>query len=307
MSRKGVVLSFLVSAGFGIALVVQGLFIQEPISMFPSQEECGIHNTINYEFASDQWNPTWFRARYFYVDAGTPVDIDLATKLHKKWIYLPTLDIENKSTSALFDSAPPQSDILMEVSEVLFFEKPETVLFQAQADHPLQMYIDGALLESDQEVILSPGLHHWTARIRLSKDLPLNMSFAMKKSSGGSKENWRAGEDHGFSFRFGSNRTALRLPVHKLFSSGSVEPSPYADDYIQDLWFGINEGRFLGRIVIEVHNKDGGIPLSQNRALEIAKELVERGSPSKLITVQGYGSHWLHESSDGYIDILLLH
>ena len=76
---------------------------------------------------------------------------------------------------------------------------------------------------------------------------------------------------------------------------------------LQDLWFGINEGRFLGRIVIEVHNQDGGMSLSQSRALALAKWLVEKGSPSKLITVQGYGDYWLEKEDLGRIDILLLY
>lgn len=306
ITRKGIVLSFLVSAGFGIALVVQGLFIQEPISMFTAQEECGIQNNMNYDFASDQWNPKWFRARYFFVDAGTPIGIELTTKLHKKWLYLPSLELDAVSTESLFASAPAKSEILLEISEVLLLESPKTLQLEANSSQPLAIYIDNALLSSGQDVILSKGLHRWQARILLRKDQPLSMSINMN-DTGARTEEWRAGKEHGFVFRFGSNRTALRIPIHSVFVPKSAEPSKFAEEYIDDLWFGINEGRFLGRMVVEVHNNDGGISLSQNRALQIAKWLVEKGAPSKLITVQGYGSHWLNESSEGYIDILLLH
>ena len=59
--------------------------------------------------------------------------------------------------------------------------------------------------------------------------------------------------------------------------------------------------------MIEVNNKDGGLPLSQQRSLVLSKWLVEKGSSKKQITVQGHAETWLEEQEKGRIEWILLH
>ena len=59
--------------------------------------------------------------------------------------------------------------------------------------------------------------------------------------------------------------------------------------------------------MIEVHNKDGGLPLSQKRSLVLSKWLVEKGNSKKQIMVQGHVEMWLEEQEKGRIEWILLH
>jgi hypothetical protein len=306
ITRRGVVLSFLVSAGFGIALVIQGLFVQEPISHFTPQKQSGISPTMDMGFASSEWHPQWFRARVFYLTRGTPIDVDLSKKLHHKWFFLPSLSLDSVSLESLHRDAPTGSDIMLEFSEVLYYMNPQTLHFVMESPHAHQMRIDGTLLPSYQNITLSKGLHRWSGRILLSSSKTLTLSARMSREDK-KTELWAVGKAHSYDQSLGINRTGFRFDVLDIFEKGSASFREGTHPLLEDLWFGINEGRFLGRVVIEVHNHDAGISLSQSRALKIAKWLVEKGAPSKLITVQGYGDHWLSETEPGRLMILLLH
>lgn len=306
MTRTGLVLSFLISAVFGVALVIQGLFVQEPISHFVPQKESGITPAMDMGFASSQWHPKWFRARIFFVDIGTSIDTDLSTKLHHKWLFLPSLSLDAVSLDAVRRDAPAESEIMVEFSEVLYLKNPQTLHLTMESPHDHQMRMDGFRLPSAQGITLSKGLHRWTGRLLLSSTETLTLSVLVSKNNM-EMEEWSAGSSHAYEQALGPNRTGFLFDITDIFHNESKSIRNEALPLLEDVWFGINEGRFLGRIVIEAHNQDGGMSLSQNRALQMAQWLVEKGAPSKLITVQGYGDHWISESEAGYLRIILLH
>lgn len=305
LTRKKLVFSFVLSACFGIGLVTQGLFIQEPISVFEEKTKSGLSPTLDLGFASTQWHPEWHRARVFYVEATVPVDVDLTTMLHDKWVFFPSLSFEDSNTDKLFVDAPKDSQVLLEFSESLYFQSPHTTSFHVTTEHPHIMYIDGSILPSGQEITLSKGLHSWKSRVLLQPNQKLSKVVTATKNN--IQNPARKGEFTSYTMRLGDNRTSFRLPIEDVFVKGESILNENAISTLESLWFGVNEGRFLGRIVVEVHNKDGGISLSQNRAITMAKWLVEKGSPSKIITVQGYGNHWLSPDEGGRLDVLLLH
>lgn len=306
LSKRAVVTSFIVSALFGIALVVQGLFVQEPISTYSAQPKSGIQIDLNHGFASSSWHPEWFRARFFYVDSTVDLTTDVRTLLHKSWIFMPTLSLNQVTVDTLRKDAKPEQSLLFEFSEDIFLESPTTMLFDVHSSLSHQMYINGTPLMTKQNLTLSKGNHHWTMRVLLPPGKRLNLQVHSSKDGLQWKE-WSAGKHRSYAKRHGTDRTGFRMDISDIFSEGQDSFLDGSSSRLEDLWFGINEGRFLGRIVIEVHNRDGSMSLSQSRALKIAKWLVEQGSPSKLITVQGYGKHWLKDNENGRIDVLLLH
>jgi len=100
LSRQKVVLSFLLSAIFGIILVVQGLFVQEPISTFSSQSHSTLQPEKDQGIGSSMWHPEWFRARYFYVDTDMDISDSVHNLLHKQWFFCPSLTFTNISVDA---------------------------------------------------------------------------------------------------------------------------------------------------------------------------------------------------------------
>lgn len=306
LSRRTVVLSFLISGFFGILLVVQGLFVQEPISTFFSQKHSFIQLEKDKGFASSRWHPEWFRGRFFFVDNDLDLSSDVRTLLHKDWIFFPSFSLNEEAVDKLREDIPTGQALLIEFSENLYVNDVTTMQFDIHSTLSHQMYVNGTPLATKHNLTLSKGNHLWTLRVLVPPGENLDLQIQQSVNEG-SWKHWKAGSHHGYSLRHGKNRTGFRMNVEDVFEQGSSNLSKGANSRLDDLWFGINEGRFLGRIVIEVHNKDGGMSLSQSRALELAKWLVENGSPSKLITVQGYGDHWLGNDDSGRVDILLLH
>ena len=178
--------------------------------------------------------------------------------------------------------------------------------FDVHSPLSYQMFVNETPLSTKHNLTLSKGSHTWSLRTFLPPGEHLDLHVQISKD-GQSWQSWKPGDYHGYLQRHGENRTGFRLDVEDIFQLGDSTFQEESLSRLNDIWFGINEGRFLGRIVIEVHNKDGGMSLSQSRALALAKWLVEKGSPSKLITVQGYGDYWLEKDDAGRIDILLLH
>ena len=171
-------------------------------------------------------------------------------------------------------------------------EKATTVQFDIHSPLSYKMFVNDVPLPTKQSLTLSKGSHRLTVRVLVPPATNLDMRVQVSEN-GSSWSTWEVGTHHGYIQRHGENRTGFRMNVRDLFKDDSDMLNETSISRLEDLWFGINEGRFLGRIVIEVHNRDGGMSLSQRRALALAKWLVEKGSPSKLITVQGYGDHWL--------------
>ena len=306
LSRRKVVLSFLISAIFGIILVVQGLFVQEPISTFSSQSQSTLKPQMDQGVGSSMWHPGWFRARYFYVDEDMNISDSVESLLHKQWFFCPSLTFTNESVEVLRDTNRPDKSLLIEFSENYFVEEVTTVQFDIHSPLSYKMFVNDVPLPTKQPLTLSKGSHRLTIRVLVPPEKKLDIRV-QNSENGSSWQPWSVGEHHGYTQRHGLNRTGFRIPVQDIFEEGSDVLNKGATSRLEDLWFGINEGRFLGRIVIEVHNQDGSMSLSQRRALVLAKWLVEKGSPSKLITVQGYGDHWLKKEDSGRIDILLLH
>ena len=306
LSKKAVVISFVLSALFGIALVFQGLFVQEPISTYSAQSKSSIVPDMDKGFASSSWHPEWFRARFFYVEPNIDLHTDITTLLHQSWIFVPKLSLNQMSVDSLQEKTLPEQAILMEFSENIFVQEPTNLLFDVHSSLSYQMYINGTSLATKQQLTLSKGSHLWTIRVLIPPKRTLDIRVQTSKD-GKSWEEWKAAEHHGYEQRHGENRTGFRMNISDVFTAGQDSFREDSESMLNDLWFGINEGRFLGRHVIEVHNQDGGMSLSQSRALKLAKWLVEQGSPSKLITVQGYGDYWLEEGDPGRIDVLLLH
>ena len=304
LTRRTVVISFLLSAIFGIFLVIQGLLVQAPISKFQDQPESGLNPELDAQIASTSWHPQWFRARVFSLPEEVSIDIDLDRQLHLMWLYMPSLELRDRDISSLLDMVPKDKVLLLEIVEEVFLAEEKELYFSIQSSHINQLLIDGVTHSSDTVHKLSKGRHRISIRV-IYKDGPFDLSVALLDESYTPKP-FYARQHLAYTQRFGENRTSYELPIKSLFEEGKAELLTTATPYLEDIWFGINEGRFLGRIVIEVHNKDGAITLSQKRALKIARELVKRGTPSKIITVQGYGAHWL-EDKEGHLSIILLH
>ena len=225
------------------------------------------------------------------------------TLLHKDWLFFPSINFSNQSVDSIRDQALSSKALLFEFAENLYVDEATTIQFDVHSALSYHMFVNGVPLATKQKLTLSKGGHRWTLRTLVSSGESLDVRVQVSKD-GTSWQNWISGMNHGFVQRHGENRTGFRLDIEDIFVHGGDSLKDEAHSRLQDLWFGINEGRFLGRIVIEVHNHDGGMSLSQSRALALAKWLVKMGSPSKLITVQGYGDHWLETGDRGRIDLL---
>ena len=304
MKKRNVVLSFVLSAVFGIWMVVQGLFVQAPISNFDQLPQSAIQPKMDLIWASKSWHPEWFRARVFYVKKDFSLQGDLSNHLHKYWVFVPSLDLHNISLAALRKEAPADKRILLEFVEVMYLEEATSFHMNIQTAHSYQVHVNDELLTLPN-FTLSRGLHQFKLRVLLSQEETIELSVKMKEET--AEEPFLAAQHHAFRYVFGSNRTSLQASTADIFQAGSVLFQPQADAVLRDIWFGVNEGRFFGRVVIEVHNRDGGMSLAQKRSLALAKWLVEKGAPSKLITVQGYGDHWLEKEDSGHISVVLLH
>ena len=304
MKKRNVVISFVLSAAFGVWMVVQGLFVQAPISNFDRLSQSAIQPKMDFVWASKSWHPEWFRARVFYVDTDFSLQRDISKQLHKYWIFVPSLDIHNMSIEAFRKETPEDRHIVFEFVEAVYLEEAESFQLNIQTDHPYQVLVNDDLLMLP-EFTLSKGLHRFRLRVLLGKEEMINLSVKMSKDN--TEKTFLAAQHHAFRYIFGGNRTSLQASSENVFQAGSANFRPGSDAILRDLWFGINEGRFFGRVVIEVHNRDGGMSLAQKRALALAKWFVEKGAPSKLITVQGYGGHWLEETDEGRISVVLLH
>ena len=306
LTRKTVVVSFVLSALFGIFLVVQGLFVQAPISKFEEYPNSLLEHELDAQIASTSWHPQWFRARLFSLPSETAIDIDLEQQLHLMWLYFPSLDLRDRDISQLVGMHPKENVLMFEFVEELFLREDIELHFAVQSLHQTQLRIDGVTKDVGRTHKLTKGRHRIAIRL-LYKSGPFDLSVSLLDNKY-VEQPFLSRQHLAYAQRFGQNRTAYQLPVESIFKEALAEFRDDALPYLEDVWFGVNEGRFLGRMVIEVHNRDGAISLSQQRALQIAKYLVNKGTPSKIITVQGYGAHWLEDNNNkGYISIILLH
>ena len=304
MKRSTVVLSFVISALFGIILVVQGLFVQAPISKFDEVAVCSMEAKKDAQIGSTSWHPQWFRARVFSVDPQEGLQTDLTKQLHLMWLYLPSLVFRDQDISQLTEYQNDNQDLIFEFLERLYLDQPEEIGFAIESMHEVQLRIDDAIVSMDKVHSLEKGAHTVSVRV-LHRSGPLDLSV-VRLNRNHNVEPFVAREHTLYTHRFGKNRTLFQIELSQIFLEDSTDFTSQASEFLDDIWFGLNEGRYLGRMVIEVHNRES-IARAQERALALAKWLVEQGAPSKLITVQGYGDHWLEEEEQGHINVVLLH
>ena len=253
---------------------------------------------------STSWHPQWFRARVFSVDPKEGLQTDLTKQLHLMWLYMPSLVFRDQDISQLIEYQNDDQHLIFEFMERLHLTQQDEIGFVIDSTHEVQVRIDGVVVATEQMHHLEKGAHLVSIRV-LHRSGPLDLSVA-RLDKNKSTVPFVAREQTRYTHRFGKNRTLFRMDLSQIFLEDSADFALQASEVLEDIWFGLNEGRYLGRMVIEVHNRES-ISRSQERALALAKWLVEQGAPSKLITVQGYGDHWLKDGEQGHINVVLLH
>ncbi len=299
--RKWFLLSMLVCVVVSIAMVYLGLFSHPPLSHFAEEENFTLRDTKKDVRATlSRWNPQYIRAQLFRADSFDGFD-RFASQLYVEILYYPGLLFRGEKPDFFPEKSQP---FVLRFRDRFYLEKEQTLGFRVKTNDSYSLQIDGVPRTGSLQTY-SPGHHTFDLWVYHPAGVfDLVVDYTEDESA---FVPYQPGAFSAFTRRFGADRTAFSIETERLFHKGEARLTTEASDYLEELWFWIDEGRYWGRIVIEVHNKDGGLALSQQRALVLSRWLVEKGSPKKQITVQGHAGNWLDDQEKGRVEWVLLH
>lgn len=299
--RKWFLVSMIGCIIVSLSMVYIGLFSQPPLSYFQEEEHFSLRESKKEVRATlSQWNPEYIRAYMFNAERFDSFD-DFSAQLYVELLYYPSLRFREKEPDFFHTESKP---VVLRFQDRLFFETKQTLGFRVATEDRYSLRINGK--EYNDTLHEFEAGHHtldlWVYHPVGAFDLSVEYTM-----DGTAYIPYEPGLSSSLKRRFGTDRTAFSISVDKIFQKGTAQLKSDAPSYLEELWFLIDEGRYWGRIVIEVHNNDGGLTLSQSRALRLSQWLVEKGSSKKQITVQGHAGKWLESQETGRIEWVLLH
>lgn len=305
--RSWFLLSLGVCAVVSAIMIYLGLFFQSPLSQFEEQESFVLRDSKKDVLAPDSlWNPEHIRMHLYRADDFQGFE-PIKEALYTKIVYYPQLQFRSKEPDFFSTPAEP---VALWFRDRFFLEDETELGFRVGTPDIYELRIDGKVISNKERANDKPqkyasGYHSFELYLYHpvgAFDLLVDYTRDGKQYSP-----YKAGIFSSFEKKFGADRTAFSMPLKNLFVEGKADFTPQAKSHLDELWFLSDEGRYWGRIVVEVHNRDGGLLLSQKRALKISKWLVGKGMSKKMITVQGYAGHWLQSDGLGQVEFVLLH